>query len=217
MPSSSSTSSAWWDQANGSEAFLKIAKKNRWILLSATPGDTWMDYIPVFVANGFYRNRTHFIAEHVIFAPYVKYAKVQRYVNVSTLVQHRNDILVRMRYYRETVRHTKMVFTEYDVDLMETVVKKRWNPYLNKPIRDASELFSLMRRIVNSDPSRLEAVKELLETHDRLVIFYNFNYELEVLRGLGDLVETAEWNGHKHEDLPRSEKMGVFSAVCGGF
>ena len=195
------------------KSFLKVARKNRWILLSATPGDTWLDYIPVFVANGLYRNRTDFCAQHVIWKPYVKYPMVERYVNVNTLVKHRNNLLVRMRYARETVRHTKMVYTDYNVDLMETITKKRWNPWLNRPIRDAGELFGLMRRVVNSDPSRVRAVEGLLKAHKRLIVFYNFNYELEALRELGlglidrgeTEIQVAEWNGHKHQDLPRSE------------
>jgi len=188
------------------KAFLRIAKKNRWIMLSATPGDTWMDYVPVFVANGFYRNRTEFIAEHVIQAPYVNYFKVQRYVNVNKLVKQRNELLVRMRYARETVRHTKIVWTDYNVEMWETVVKQRWNPWLNKPIRDAGELFALMRRVVNGDPSRVRAVEGLLTAHNRLIVFYNFNYELEALRGLYGLTELREWNGHKHEEIPDTEK-----------
>ena len=188
------------------KAFLKIAKKNRWIMLSATPGDTWVDYIPVFVANGFYQHRTQFLQEHVEFAPYAKYPKILRYHNVNKLVKYRNALLVRMRFEKETVRHTKIVWTNYDVEMWDTVVKKRWNPWLNKPIKDAGELFALMRRVVNGDPSRVKAVESLLSAHNRLIVFYNFNYELDGLRGLNGLVELREWNGHKHEEIPDTEK-----------
>lgn len=185
------------------KAFLKIAKKNNWIMLSATPGDTWMDYIPVFIANGWYKNRTDFINQHVIWAPYVKYPKVARYIQEGKLLRHRNDILVQMRYARETVRHIKTVTVGYDKELMDIAITKRWNMYNDRPIRDAGELYLVMRKIVNDDPSRLEMVKELMTTHKKLIIFYNFNYELEKLRTLNELTNVAEWNGHKHEDLPR--------------
>lgn len=188
------------------KAFLRITRKNHWILLSATPGDTWMDYVPVFVANGFYKNRTEFKSRHVVYAPYTKYPKILRYTDVNLLVKHRNDVLVRMRYARETVRHSKMVYTDYDVELMDTVTKKRWNPFKDEPIRDAGELFALMRRIANSHPSRAEAVRQILKAHPRLIVFYNFNYELDILREFGADITVAEWNGHKHEDLPKTER-----------
>jgi hypothetical protein len=214
-----------------SKAFLKIAKKNRWIMLSATPGDTWMDYIPVFVANGFYRNRTEFKAEHVIQAPFVKYFKVERYVNVQRLVRQRNQILVRMPYAKETVRHPINVWCEHDELLMARVSHGRWNVFEDKPIRDTADLFHQMRRVANTHPSRLEAVHELLAKHDRLIVFYNFDYELEILRTLASDASGvdktslghdqrhfsptaleqhrrhyAEWNGHKHEEIPETEK-----------
>jgi hypothetical protein len=196
------------------KAFLRIARKNRWILLSATPGDTWLDYIPVFVANGFYSSRTDFLQQHVIWKPYIKYPVVQRYVGVNRLVKLRNDLLVQMRYARQTVRHTKTVWVDYDQELWNTVVKDRWHPYEDRPIRDAAELFALMRRVVNSDSTRVEAVEALLRARKRAIVFYTFNYELEALRGLGLQLEDrgdkpivfAEWNGHRHEEIPDTER-----------
>jgi hypothetical protein len=188
------------------KAFLKIARNNRWIMLSATPGDTWLDYIPVFVANGFYKNRTEFKHEHVIYAPFAKYPKVDRYVNVQRLIRQRNKILIRMPFERETVRHPNNVWCEYDLEKMARVEKDLWNPYKEEPIRDVAEKFHVMRRVVNEDPTRLKAVKELLEQHPRLIIFYNFNYELEILRGLQASMPYAEWNGKKHEEIPETDK-----------
>ena len=194
------------------KAFLKIAKKNRWILLSATPGDTWLDYIPVMVANGFYRNRTEFKHEHVIYKAFSKYPRVERYVNVNRLVKQRNQILVHMPYPKETVRHPINVWCDHDAVLMARVTAGRWNVFEDKPIRDISDMFHQMRRVTNTDPSRIKAVSELLEQHPRLIVFYNFDYELEILRNLGlsllDRSDTAyaEWNGHRHEDIPQTEK-----------
>jgi hypothetical protein len=191
------------------KAFLKIAKKNRWILLSATPGDTWLDYIPVFIANGFYRNRTEFKHEHVIYAPFSKYPKVERYVNVQRLVRQRNQILIHMPYPKETKRHPVNVWCEFDEITMARVSHGRWNIFEDKPIRDIADLFHQMRKVTNSDPSRLGEVWKLLAEHPRLIIFYNFDYELAILRTLKES-ETdyayAEWNGHKHQAIPETDK-----------
>lgn len=178
------------------KAFLKIAKRNHWILLSATPGDTWLDYVPVFVANGFYKNRTEFMREHVVFVPHVAFPKVQRYTSVGRLVRLRNKLLVEMPYDRHTVRHPKIVDVPYDKSTFDKVLKERWNVYEDRPIKDVAELFRVMRRVVNSDPSRLEEIKKLLKTHPRLIIFYSFDYELEILRTLAD-PESQTWRTPK--------------------
>lgn len=187
------------------KSFIKIANRNHWILLSATPGDTWMDYIPVFVANGFYKHKTEFLREHVVYNTYSKFPKVDHYVNVGKLLRLRNSILVQMPYEKHTVRHTRDVHVEYDQDLFRKAVRARWNVFEERPLRDVAELFLVMRKIVNSDPSRLAAVRELMQEHPRLIVYYNFDYELEILRTL-DENETdfavAEWNGHKHEPIP---------------
>jgi hypothetical protein len=192
------------------KSFLKIARNNNWILLSATPGDTWMDYIPVFVANGFYKNRTEFKREHVVYAPYSKFPRVERYLGEGKLARNRERILVHMPYLKETTREQRTLWTEYDSEAMEVAVKQRWNVFENRPIRDVSELFMVMRRIVNSDPSKMAQIYDLLTRHPRLVIFYNFNYELDLLRQVKKQVKTAELNGHKHEDIPKSEKKWVY-------
>lgn len=188
------------------KAFLKIAKNNNWIMLTATPGDTWLDYIPVFVANGFYKNQTQFKREHVIYNSFVKFPKVDRYVGVGKLVRHRNSILVHMPYARQTTRHTTTVWVDHDAEVLEAVVKGRWNHFEGRPIRDVAELFFVMRRVVTGDPCRLESVRELLKKHNKLIVFYNFNYELELLRQLIGEVPFAEWNGHKHEEIPKTDK-----------
>lgn len=192
------------------KAFYKIAKNNAWILLSATPGDTWMDYIPVFVANGYYKNATEFKREHVIYRPFTRFPIIDRYVNVPKLEKLKREVLVEMPYTSKSTRHHKEIQVVYDVDLFNRAFKDRWNVYLDKPIRDVSEYFAVMRRIVYSDPSRLEALRELMDAHPKIVVFYNFNYELHILRELNDtwsdMVTISEWNGHRKQPIPDTDR-----------
>jgi hypothetical protein len=185
-------------------AFLKVVKSNEWILLTATPGDTWLDYIPVFIANGFYKNRTEFLRRHVVYNSWTKYPKVERYLDTMHLRDLLASILVDMPFEKHTVRHEIAVHCDFDQDLYDTVLKKRWNYLENRPIRHVSELFVLMRKVANGHPSRLTRIKDLLVSHPKMIIFYNFDYELEILRTLE--IKQAEWNGHKHEPIPDGDE-----------
>lgn len=189
------------------KAFYKIAKHNQWILLSATPGDNWLDYIPVFVANGYYKNRTEFIRRHVVYNNHTNFPKVDRYVEERVLWKLKKRLIIEMPYIPHTTRHIQTIPVDHDVELFEKVMKKRWHIFEDRPIRDVSEMFALMRKMVNIDQSRLDAIISLQAKHPRLIIFYNFNYELELLRKLGDElgITYAEWNGHKHEAVPESQ------------
>ena len=188
------------------KSFLEITNSNTWLLLTATPGDTWMDYAPVFIANGFYKNKTEFLRRHVVFSRFAKYPKVDRYIECGRLERIKKQIMVYMEYKKHTTPHDEEVFADFNKEIYDRVFLKRWNVFENKPVKDVSELCYLMRRIVNSDPSRIRIIKSLLEKHPKLVIFYNFNYELQMLRDLGaELnISFAEWNGHKHEPIPNS-------------
>lgn len=190
------------------KAFLQIAKKNRWILLSATPGDSWTDYIPVFVANGFYRNKTEFCREHVIYSRFTKYPQIDRYINTGRLIRLRNSILIDMDFKRKTNAHHEDVYVRYDTSKYKDVMRTRWDPYKDEPIQQASGLCYVLRRIVNESEYRQTALLELLEKTPRAIIFYNFDYELEMLLnlGLGDDIAVAQWNGHKHEPVPDTKK-----------
>ena len=200
------------------KAFLNIARKNQWILLSATPGDTWSDYIPVFIANGFYKNRTEFNDRHVVWSRFSKYPKIDKYIDTGILLKHRNDILIDMDFKRPTIQHDEDVFVSYDICAYKNITKTRINPYeqvkmpdgrmVNKPIENASEFCYLLRKIVNSDVSRQIAVLEILEKHPRAIIFYNFDYELDILKGIyyGNDTQIAEWNGHVHEPIPKCDQ-----------
>ena len=190
------------------KAFLKIAKFNRWVLLSATPGDTWSDYIPVFIANGFYKNKTEFSREHIVYSRFTKYPKVERYINTGKLLRLRNQILVDMDFKRETIAHHEDVYVTYDISKYKDAGRLRWDPFKDEPITNASGLCYVWRKIVNTDESRQIALLEIFEKHPRIIIFYNFDYELEILKGLyyGDNVDIAEWNGHVHQPVPDSEQ-----------
>lgn len=166
------------------KAFHKIAKKNRWILLSATPGDTWSDYSALFIANGWYKNISEFRKEHAVYSKWTSYPKIERWLNEPKLEAFRKRLLVEMPMLRHTTRHLHFVECEFDADVLEIVRKKRWNVYEDKPIENASELFSVMRKVVSTDGSRSLEMLKLMEQHPRLIVFYNYNYELEILRGL---------------------------------
>jgi hypothetical protein len=187
-----------------SKTFVTMAKANRWVMLSATPGDKWEDYIPLFLANGFYKNRTEFVREHCIYSYYGKFPKLERYINVRRLIKQKNSIIVEMPYERHTKRHISEVFVEYDKKLFDRVVKERWNPYEERPLRDVAELFSVMRKVANSDPSRLTEIRHLMEKHPRLIVFYTFDYELEILRQLADSPTETKTSGGSTEKISSS-------------
>lgn len=191
-----------------SKTFIKIAKKNEWILLSATPGDTWTDYIPVFIANGFYRNRSQFVREHVVFSRFAKYPKIQSYMNVDKLSDLRSLILVPMKFERDTIPHRSFVGTRRDEDLYRATVSTLKDPYSGEPLMDAGGLCRALRKIVNSDESRPAVIRQLMKDHPKVIIFYNYNYELEILRNLSkeNRIPSAEWNGEKHEPVPKCDK-----------
>lgn len=204
------------------KAFLKIAKRNKWILLSATPGDTWSDYIPVFVANGFYKNKTEFITEHVVYSRFSKFPKIDRYLRTGKLLRLRNDILIDMDFKRQTISHHDDAYVKYDIEKYKTAMRTRWDPYKNEPIQQASGLCYVLRRIVNEDDSRQIMLMEIFENHPKLIVFYNFDYELDILKGLyyGEKVEIAEWNGHKHQPIPTSKSwvyLVQYTAGCEGW
>lgn len=190
------------------KAFLKISRRNKWILLSATPGDTWSDYIPVFVANGFYKNKTEFQREHCVWSRFCNFPKIEKYISVGKLIRYRNEILVNMDFKRSTVSHHEDVFVQYDVEQYKDVGKNRWNIFKDEPIVNAAELCYVWRRIVNSDESRQLALLEIAEKHPRIIVFYNFDYELDILKNLyyGEKVKVAEWNGHNHQPVPETKR-----------
>jgi hypothetical protein len=190
------------------KAFLKIAKSNEWILLSATPGDTWMDYIPVFLANGFYKNKTEFIREHVVYSRFCKFPKVDRYINTGRLLRFRREILIDMDFKRETVQHHEDIYVKYDVKMYKDIMKRRWDIWKDEPITNASGLCYALRKVVNTHQSRLDALLDIFSRHNKIIVFYNFDYELEILKDIyyGRDVKVAEWNGHKHEPIPKSKK-----------
>lgn len=204
------------------KSFLKIAEANRWILLSATPGDTWLDYVPVFIANGFFRNRTEFYRNHCVFNRFTKYPSVQRYLDEGRLNKMRRSILVDIRFERPTEQHHVYIYAEYDRNLYKYATKNRWNPYTNAPIATASELCQVWRRIANSDMTRQSVFLDLCVQHPKAIVFYNFDYELDILHELLSKsgIPYSEWNGHKHQPIEKGDRwvyLVQYLAGCEGW
>ena len=208
------------------KTFLDIARKNRWIVLSATPGDNWEQYIPIFVANGFYKNRSEFCREHIVYSRYcTKFPKIEKFIGTGTLIRHRNEILVDMDFNRPTEHHHIDVHCEYDIPKYKNLMKTRWDPYKDEPITQASSLCYALRRIVNEDESRQTALLDIVADNERTIVFYSYDYELDILRNLGymndgDAVEVAEWNGHKHQPIPNKKKwvyLVQYTSGCEGW
>lgn len=204
------------------KTFLKIAKSNRWIILSATPGDTWKDYIPVFLANGFYRNKTEFAREHIVWNPRVKFPKVDRYLNTGRLIRLRDRILIDMDFDRPTTAHHEDIYVKYNVSMYRDAGKLRWDPYKDEPIQNAAGLCYIWRKIVNSDESRQVALLELFEDHPRMIVFYNFDYERDILMTICNEsgIRVTEWSGHAHQPVPEGESwiyLVQYTAGCEGW
>lgn len=204
------------------KSFLKITKRNRWILLSATPGDTWSDYIPVFIANGFYRNRSDFSQQHIVYARYCTFPKIDRYINTRRLVRLRERVLVDMDFERKTKSEHTWCYCNYDIYAYKQAMKTRWDPFKDEPIQNAGGLCYVLRRIVNSDPSREESVRQLLEDHPKAIIFYNFDYERAALLELMSRLQYphSEWSGHAHQEIPGGRNwvyLVQYTAGCEGW
>ncbi len=204
------------------KSFLKITKKNHWILLSATPGDKWEDYIPVFLANGFYHSRSQFKAEHMVFKPYLKFPVVDHYVGTKRLKYYADQVLVTMEFERETTRHQIDILCDYDKDKYKRVMKDRWNVYDNEPIEEMGKLCYVLRRVSNDNVSRYSKLMDLALKHKKVIVFYNFTYELEALRKLFKSIgySIGEWNGQLHTEVPTGETWAYlcqYTAACEGW
>lgn len=217
------------DRVTGSgvwvKTFLKIAKKNDWIILSATPGDKWSEYIPVFLANGFYKSKTEFQREHIVYSRYTKWPQVDKYINIRRLIRLRDKILVDMDFERSTVQHHEDIFVDYDKKKYKEALKTRWDPFKNEPIEQAAGLCYVLRRIVNEDDNRIVALMEIMEKTSKAIIFYNFDYEREMLLHLfcdDEYIgyEIAEWSGHAHQPVPQNDRwiyLVQYTAGCEGW
>ena len=204
------------------KAFLKITKVNRWVLLSATPADSWVDLVPVFIANGFYRNKTDFCDQHVIWSRFSKFPQIKGYMNQGKLIRLRNSIYVKMDYRRPTEVHHENILVDYDEVLYKIVQNKRWDPFEEKPIENVSQCCHLMRKIVNSHESRLEALKTLLACHPKAIIFYHYNFERDLLRQFMEenKIPYSEWNGDKHEPIRKTKHWAYlvqYTSGCEGW
>ena len=203
-------SGAWVNhfyRLTGTGRYRTLETGNHWVLLSATPGDSWSDYIPVFVANKFYKTKTEFLERHAIYNHFSKYPKIDRYCEEKRLERLRNCILVNIESQKHTIHHKEYICVNYDIENLRKVMRDRWDIFKDEPINDGAQLCYACRKVVNMNSNRIIKVQELLQSHPKAIIFYNFDYELEMLKTMCEEMNyvKGEWNGHKHDPLPEGE------------
>ena len=147
---------------------------------------------------------------------------VTGYRGETRLIRLRDRILIDMDFRRHTIPHDEDIYATYNVSMYKEAIKTRFDPYKKEPIQQAAGLCYVLRKIVNSDESRQVKLLEIFESHPKMIIFYSFDYELDILKKIyyGDGVEVAEYNGHAHEVIPNSDKwvyLVNYSAGAEGF
>lgn len=191
-----------------SKTFIKMAKCNDWLVLTGTPGDNYSEFMTVFIAKGWYKNKRDFEENHVIYSRYSKYPKVDRYINKGLLEKHRRDILVKMFVEKHPRVHKEIVITQYDISKYKKAYKEKRDEN-NKPFKNATAFCLYLRKICNEDESKIVKVRELLLKHNKVIIFYNYIYEKEILLKLLKTMKTfnvGEYNGQHHDDIPIGER-----------
>lgn len=191
-----------------SKSFIKITKWNRWILLSATPGDTWYDYLSLFIAHGFVKNKSEFHRDYCVFSRFSKYPRIDRYLDEYKLKRWRSQIVVVMKDQRKTKRHKLRIFCSYDRELYLSAIKERYNVFTEEGAKDMGEMCRVLRTIANCSEDKIDQLYDILLEHPKLIIFYNFDYELEILRDFCKEHEIifGEWNGHIHVQVPDGDR-----------
>ena len=109
---------------------------------------------------------------------------------------------------RHTTRVRKTIYCDYDHDLYKWVVKNRMDPWTNEPLRDAGGVCRILRKVVSDNDWRSDETLRLLASHERVIVFYNYDYELERILAVADRDgrPSAQWNGHRHDPVPRGER-----------
>lgn len=194
------------------KTFLKIAKSNGWLLLSATPGDRWMDFWPIFVANGFYKNKTEFLDQHVMFRPFTTFPQISGYKHVKKLEFLLRSISVGIDVEKHVTWHEEDVYCDYNRALYQQIVKTRCDPKTLEPYDSMTGMVWGLRRLVNGSQGRLEALERVCRDHERVIVFYTTNFELEMLGhwlNKNDIL-WHQYNGQVHEPIPNTRRRWVY-------
>ena len=201
------------------KSFVKIAKQNHWIMLSATPGDTWSDWCPLMIAKGYYPNRTAFFNKHAVYNPYVKYREIIRWDNTDELEYYRSKMLVTCRMEKKTTRHFEEVIADcsnkYEV---KRAYKERTNPKTGEPFKSASELCAYTRNIINTDPTRSAVGLKIIQMYDRIIIFYTLTDELEGIKWACNKAgrKMYFYNGEIHDQVPTGNNWAYIVQYTAG-
>ena len=123
-------------------------------------------------------------------------------------MKFKKEILVNMDDDKATKQWHIDLTCSYDPVLYNAYADSRWNFEEDMPIMNASKLVYMLRKVCNSDPSRLEKLYEICQSHPKLIIFYQFDYERDLITCMLSFkgIPYAEYNGHIHQPIPTGDR-----------
>lgn len=190
------------------KSLIRIAKSNQWILLSATPGDTYDDYATVLIANGFVRNRTTWYDEYCV-------TKSQPFFHI---VDHKNKdvidmmirrIFIKMDYQSDKKRIERVIpIQARSAGEEKEILMTHKAPGAQMPFTTFAAAIAYVRMNCYDKSKKTEALRKIIEKHKKIIVFYNFLSEkLEIERAAIDANVTINfYNGQRHDPIPDTDE-----------
>lgn len=198
------------------KSFLKIASHTKcWAGFTATPGESWIQMMPYFVACGFVKHKTDFTNKFCVTQSFKGYIEIIGYNHEEVLNKWWSGIT----YFPDTKEMEKQLPSETHKVVhfkaptgYAKVLKTKTRLDTDEFIDTSMAMCHYLRQLCCSK-EKVEWLKEFVESLDTsCVVFYTYIEEGEKIKEALKGVKIWEINGKKH-DIPTADTIGKHDVV----